>query len=57
MNDPRNTAEVKTLDVLDWDEPSIEETQPIRIALFVNRESEDSQGARCDKSRLFESKD
>lgn len=52
--DPYNTAEVKVLDVLDWEEPSIEDTQPIRIALFVNRVSEDSQGVRCDKSRVFE---
>lgn len=55
MNDPYNTAELKTLpETLDWDEPSIEETQPIRIALFVHRESEDSQGVRCDKHRNSE---
>ena len=57
MNDPYNTAEVKTLDVIDFEEPSLEETQPIRIALFVNRVSEDSQGERHDKSRLLEGKD
>jgi len=52
-NDPYNTAEVKTLDLVDWEEPSIEETQPIRIALFVQRVSEDSQGERHDKSRIL----
>jgi len=57
MNDPRNTAEVKALDILDWEEPSIEETQPVRIALFVNRASNDSQGERCDKSRILKDKD
>lgn len=54
MNDPYNTAEQQ--DNIDWEEPSIEDTQPIRIALFVNRESDDSQGVRCDKSRIFEAK-
>lgn len=54
MNDPYNTATVPTLDKVEWEEPSIEETQPIRIALFVNRVSEDSQGERHDKSRALE---
>ena len=56
MTDPYNTAAHKIPDILDWDEPSIEETQPIRIAMFVNRVSEDSPGERRDKSRILESK-
>lgn len=57
MNDPYNTATVRTLpDNLEWEEPSIEETQPIRIALFVNRVSKDSQGERHDKSRARKDK-
>jgi hypothetical protein len=56
MNDPYNTATMPIPDVIPWDEPSIEETQPIRIALFVNRVSEDSQGERNDKSRILKDK-
>lgn len=57
MTDPYNTATVATLpDKLNWEEPDLSDTQRIRIALFVNRETEDSQGERYDKSRILENK-